>query len=567
MATTTIARDDSPDSRPSMTNKNAQMDADHKEFSSTNMQKQESASEYVGADGTKLTPSGDIPVGREHLFHALPPHESYEGRHRWDPDLFWTETEEKKLVRKTDLYLLSWLCVMFFGLQLDRGNLQNALTDNLLADLNLTSNDYNNGTTIQLLAFLTAEFPVQILTKRFGFRRVLPILMMAWSTVSWAQCFMTNRTGFYITRALIGACEGGFIPGVILFATYFYKSRELATRLAVFWSTLNIARVISNLLAAGILQMRGTGGRPGWFFLFLIEGLLTFVLGLISYFYLPQSAVNTKSVLCRRSWYNEREEGIMVNRLLRDDPAKGITAIKEPATIQDIKEAWMDKSMWGMYLLGLVAYIPATPVQGYLSLTLRRLGFTVFESNMLSIPSAALQIILMLLLAKSSEYFNERAIHCFVGEVWSLPLLAALLGLPAHGNAWARFTLTTMISGYPYFHPIVGAWISENSFSVKKRALTAATYNVIVQIGSVIGSQIYRADDAPYYYRGNKVCISICALALVVLVAQRQWLALMNKRKERTWERMSAEERAAYQEDVAAREKDGNKRLDFRFRY
>ena len=92
---------------------------------------------------------------------------------------------------------------------------------------------------------------------------------------------MTNRTSFYITRAFIGACEGGFIPGTILFATYFYKTKELAIRLACFWSTLNVARVISALLAAGILEMRGVGGKPGWFWLFLIEGLLTFLIGVI----------------------------------------------------------------------------------------------------------------------------------------------------------------------------------------------------------------------------------------------------------------------------------------------
>jgi MFS family permease len=103
---------------------------------------------------------------------------------------------------------------------LDRGNLSNALTDGLLADLGLSSNDYNNGTTIQVLSFLCAEFPVQILTKRYGFRRVLPILMMMWSTVSWAQAFMHNRTGFYITRALIGACEGGFSKLRLMFQAF-----------------------------------------------------------------------------------------------------------------------------------------------------------------------------------------------------------------------------------------------------------------------------------------------------------------------------------------------------------
>lgn len=61
------------------------------------------------------------------------------------------------------------------------------------------------------------------------------------SATAWAQAWMTGRTSFYITRALIGACEGGFIPGTILFATYFYKSKELSVRLAVFWSTLNVS--------------------------------------------------------------------------------------------------------------------------------------------------------------------------------------------------------------------------------------------------------------------------------------------------------------------------------------
>jgi len=417
------------------------------------------------------------------------------------------------------------------------------------------------------VCFLVAEFPVQLLIKRYGFKQILPVMMMLWGTVSWAQAFMTGRTSFYITRALIGACEGGFIPGTILFTTYFYKSRELSVRLAAFWSTLNVARVISSLLAAGILEMRGVDGKAGWFWLFLLEGILTFLIGFVSYFYLPYSPTRTKGFLWRKPWYSEREEVIMTNRILRDDPAKGLTAIKEPARFRDVVNAWKDRSMWGLYFIGLVAYIPATPVQSYLSLTLKNLGFSTLDANLLSIPSAALQIILMLGLAYSSEFFNERTFHCFFGEFWVLPLLVALLALPASGRLWGRFALTTMISGYPYFHPIVSAWISENSFDVQKRAITAATYNVIVQIGSLIGSQIYRSYDAPYYYTGNKVLVSICALSLVTFIVQREYLRYLNKRKERVWQAMTTEEQVVYQEDQAERERDGNRRLDFRFKY
>jgi hypothetical protein len=286
-----------------------------------------------------------------------------------------------------------------------------------------------------------------------------------------------------------------------------------------------------------------------------------------SFLYLPASPTNTINILCPKPWFTERQEVIMVNRILRDDPAKGLTGIYQKITWQDVKRTWKDPSLWGFFFIGLVAYIPATPVQGYLTLTLRRLGFSTFNSNMLTIPSAVLQIITMLAVARSSDYFNERTFHCFFGEFWVMPLLVALITMPDGGREWSRFTLVTLISGYPYFHPIVTSWISENTFDVRKRAIAAATYNVIVQIGSLIGGQIYRAYDGPYYHQGNKVLVSICALSLTAFLVQRQILVHLNKKKEKQWETMSSAERVVYQNDVAQREVDGNKRLDFRFVY
>lgn len=70
------------------------------------------------------------------------------------------------------------------------------------------------------------------------------------------------------------ACESGFIPGAVVMTSHFYTSKELAIRLCWFWSTLNVARVCSALLAAGILQMRGIAGRPGWFWLFVSRPLV-----------------------------------------------------------------------------------------------------------------------------------------------------------------------------------------------------------------------------------------------------------------------------------------------------
>ena len=126
--------------------------------------------------------------------------------------------------------------------------------------------------------------------------------------------------------------------------------------------------------------------------------------------------------------------------------------MKDPVAWSDIKNAWTDKSMWGLYFIGIVAYIPATPVQGYLTLTLRRIGFTTFNANMLTVPSAFLQIFTMLGLVFSSKHFNERTFHCFFGEVWVLPLLVALRSLPDGGREWSRFSLVTLISGCMFLH-------------------------------------------------------------------------------------------------------------------
>ena len=80
-------------------------------------------------------------------------------------------------------------------------------------------------------------------------------------------------------------------------------------------------------------------------------------------------------------------------------------------------------------------------------------------------------------------------------------------------------------------------------------------------------AELYRKDDVPYYHRGNKILISICALSLVVFVSQREYLRWLNRRKAKAWDAMTSGERVAYQADQVEREKDGNKRLDFRFQY
>lgn len=97
----------------------------------------------------------------------------------------------------------------FFALQLDRGNIGQALSSTLLQDLKMTTNDYNLGQTIFLVCFLVAEMPSQLLSKRLGPDRWIPIQMISWSLIAACQAFLKTRGSYFALRALLGLLEGG----------------------------------------------------------------------------------------------------------------------------------------------------------------------------------------------------------------------------------------------------------------------------------------------------------------------------------------------------------------------
>jgi len=217
---------------------------------------------------------------------------------------------------------------MFFALQLDRGNISQALSDNMLNDLGLSTNDYNYGMTIFYVSFLSAELPSQMISKKLGPDVWIPIQMVSWSIVAICQCQLTGRSTFYLTRALLGLIEGGFIPDVVLYLSYFYKSKELPIRLSFFWGAYISTNIVSAFLAFGLLRMRGIHGWAGWRWLFALEGGLTALIGIASWFYLPPSPTQTASRFRGKDgWFTEREEKIMVNRILRDDPGKACSHV------------------------------------------------------------------------------------------------------------------------------------------------------------------------------------------------------------------------------------------------
>lgn len=149
-----------------------------------------------------------------------------------------------------------------------------------------------------------------------------------------------------------------FIPDVILYLSYFYKTKELPFRLSLFWTSYTLTQIASAFLAFGILRLRGVSGMEGWRWLFALEGGLTVTIGLLSFFYMPASPTQTKGgIRGKDGWFSEREEVIMVNRILRDDPSKGDMHNRDPVTLKLLWQALQDYDMCKLlsgYLLSLM---------------------------------------------------------------------------------------------------------------------------------------------------------------------------------------------------------------------
>ncbi|KAF5970737.1 nicotinamide mononucleotide permease [Fusarium bulbicola] len=493
-------------------------------------------------------------------YKELYSHPQWENWSAFDPKFRWTWREENAVRHKVDWKIMVLMCIMFAALNIDRNNIQNAVSDNMLDDLGITHADYNIGQTISRVGFLVAELPSQLISKRIGPDMWIPIMDKRQFRPAF---FLKGRASFLATRYLIATFQGGFIPDTILYLSYWYTGTRLPIRLAWFWMSSQLVDIGVGFAAVGMLSMSGMFGYEGWRWLFLIEGAFTFLIGVASFFLMPQSPARTKSWWNPKGYFTEHEQKIIVNSVIRDDPQKGGMYNRQGLSVRQIWECTKDYDMWPLYALGLLFGLPKYPVNQYLTLSFRGLGFNVIETNLLSIPYIVGSCITMLAITAFSELVNNRSFVSMAEDAWLLPCFVALIALPDPIGPWAYFAISTVLLSFPYTHPIQVAWTSRNAGSVQNRTVSASLYNMWVQVSGMIGANIYQPSDSPRYLKANTGLLVICVwMCLVQYPGTFSYYRWRNNQKAKKWDAMTPEEQHHYRTTTSEK---GNKRLDFRF--
>jgi len=185
---------------------------------------------------------------------------------------------------------------------LDRFNISFAALE-MKADLGLGDAVYGLGAGMFFAGYVTFEIPSNLILQRLGARRWIARIMTTWGALSCAMLFVRTPVSFYLVRFLLGVAEAGFLPGMIFYLTHWIPARDRARVFALFLTSTALAGVVGGPISAALLQLRGVGGLAGWQWLFLVEGIPAVVLGVTTYFFLPDHPAEARWLsAAERTW-------------------------------------------------------------------------------------------------------------------------------------------------------------------------------------------------------------------------------------------------------------------------
>ena len=184
---------------------------------------------------------------------------------------------------KLDLRLIPWLCLLYLISFLDRTNIGNARLDGLQQDLHITGGQYNAALSVFFVSYSLAEPVTNVLLKRLRPSIFIPLIMTVWGIVMVTMGLCHNFQGLMTSRFFLGLAEAGLFPGINYYLSCWYRRSEFGIRAAIFFSAAAVSGSFGGLLAAAIGQMKGVGGRSGWAWIFILEGLATVLVGIASF--------------------------------------------------------------------------------------------------------------------------------------------------------------------------------------------------------------------------------------------------------------------------------------------
>jgi MFS transporter, ACS family, tartrate transporter len=186
--------------------------------------------------------------------------------------------------RRIAIRLLPFVFLMYITANIDRADVSFANL-RMSVDLGFSDRAYGLGVGMFFLGYVIFEVPGSIIVERWSARKWLARIMITWGVATIFTAFIHTATQFYVARFLVGLAEASFFPGVIVYLTHWFRLKDRAKAIAFFYAAVPAGSAVGSLIAGWLLQMHWKG-MAGWRWIFIVEGILPIVLGIITIFYL-----------------------------------------------------------------------------------------------------------------------------------------------------------------------------------------------------------------------------------------------------------------------------------------
>jgi ACS family tartrate transporter-like MFS transporter len=377
---------------------------------------------------------------------------------------------EARTLRRISWRIVPFIMLLYFVAYIDRVNLGFASLT-MKGDLGISASVLGFGAGIFFWGYFLFEVPSNFVLHKVGARIWIARVMVTWGIAAAAMAFVQGTTSFYVIRFLLGVAEAGFFPGIILYLSYWFPARHRAGVTAYFMAAAPISTAIGSPVSASLLEMNGVMGLHGWQWLFIVEAVPAFILGVFVLFYMTDRPADA-------TWLKDDERAWLVKTMDAEAASKGadaahglLSGLTNPRVLA-LSLVYFGTSA-GLYTLGIWA-----------PQIIKQLGVSSMTVGLLNAIPPTISVFAMVWWSRRSDRTGERTWHVV------LACIAAAAGLVIATETNGMFgliaALTLVNIGISCAKPPL--WSMPTTFLSGAAAATGiATINSIGNLGGFAG--------------------------------------------------------------------------------
>ncbi|WYZ35474.1 hypothetical protein EsH8_X_000121 [Colletotrichum jinshuiense] len=424
----------------------------------------------------------------------------------------WTEEEEKKLVKKIDLFLMPTIWLMYLLSYMDRTNIGNAKIAGMADDINLSSSQYSIVLIVFFIGYVLFEPPSNMILVRTRPSLYLPFIMAVWGVLTCIMAVVKDYHHLVILRVFVGIMESGFAPGILLIISSWYRRAEQSRRFAIFMSAAILSGAFGGLLAGAITSgLEGAHGIRGWRWLFIVEGVATVGWAGISSFILLDFPATSMRL-------SERERAIAVARLQEDN----VTVRGEDEKLgkrQSFMRALRDWRTWG-FVFGYMVIVGSSTLSYFYPTLVHGLGFkSTVQAQYMTVPIYAFAFVCT---AITGYYGDKIPDHrgLIIAAWLTFSMVTSIIVCVVY-NFTARYVLLVLMAAGLWASNAMSLSFASSTFGsmdAEVRAIALALMNALGNLAQIYGAYLFPTDDAPKYLVGFGVISGMLGFGVVVYI-------------------------------------------------